>query len=285
MTHVVCVGDLMVDVVAQLPGPLAAGSDTPAPIAFHGGGAAANVAAWLAARGARRRPSSAGSATTPLGGVPSASSARGRCSTRAVELDPDARRPGPASSSSTRPASARWSRAPARTTRRDVGAAARTPTASTCPATRCSAPARGRSRWRRSSAPGAGGWSVAVDAASAAPAGRAGAGRSATWVGTDVLLFANDDEAAVLGADVRELGARFGAAVVKHGAGGASWSDGDRVEHVPAVPAAVLDTTGAGDAFAAGFLAASLSGADPRACLAAGAELGARAVTLPGARP
>src|SRR4051812_498356 len=52
MTHVICVGDLMVDVVARLPGPLAFGSDTPAPIGIYGGGAAANVAAWLVAAGA-----------------------------------------------------------------------------------------------------------------------------------------------------------------------------------------------------------------------------------------
>jgi len=51
MTSVVCVGDLMVDVLARLPGPLAPGSDTPAPVALFGGGAAANVAAWLCAAG------------------------------------------------------------------------------------------------------------------------------------------------------------------------------------------------------------------------------------------
>ena len=49
--RVVCVGDLMVDVHARLPGPLALGSDTPAPIAFTGGGSAANTAAWLARGG------------------------------------------------------------------------------------------------------------------------------------------------------------------------------------------------------------------------------------------
>ena len=51
---VVVVGDVMVDVVARLAGPLAAGSDTPARIALRGGGAGANVAAWLARAGARR---------------------------------------------------------------------------------------------------------------------------------------------------------------------------------------------------------------------------------------
>ena len=51
MAHIVCVGDLMVDVLARLPGPLAIGSDTPAVITTTGGGAAANVASWLVADG------------------------------------------------------------------------------------------------------------------------------------------------------------------------------------------------------------------------------------------
>src|SRR5207237_4801209 len=52
MTRVVCVGDLMVDVLAVLPGPLARGSDTPAEVRLLGGGAAANVAAWAVVAGA-----------------------------------------------------------------------------------------------------------------------------------------------------------------------------------------------------------------------------------------
>jgi len=45
------------------------------------------------------------------------------------------------------------------------------------------------------------------------------------------------------------------------------------------------DPTGAGDAFAAGLLAAWCSGAEPQAALAAGAALGAAAVARIGARP
>ena len=44
-------GDVMVDVVARLSGPLAPGSDSHAVIRFHGGGSAANTAAWLAQAG------------------------------------------------------------------------------------------------------------------------------------------------------------------------------------------------------------------------------------------
>jgi sugar/nucleoside kinase (ribokinase family) len=48
---IVVVGDLMVDVVAAAAAPLAHASDTDARVRWTGGGAAANVAAWLAEAG------------------------------------------------------------------------------------------------------------------------------------------------------------------------------------------------------------------------------------------
>lgn len=107
----------------------------------------------------------------------------------------------------------------------------------------------------------------------------------------DVLLFANRDEALTLtgrrdlSAAARELGRRHGAAVVKGGADGAVWSDGARTVSCPAVATTVVDSTGAGDAFAAGFLAAWLDARDPVTALAAGCALAARAVGQVGARP
>ena len=47
---VLCIGDVMLDVVTKisvLPSQINYGSDTPAQISTHGGGAAGNVAAWL----------------------------------------------------------------------------------------------------------------------------------------------------------------------------------------------------------------------------------------------
>ena len=52
VSRIVVLGDVMVDVVARLSGPLAPGSDAHAVIRFHGGGSAANTAAWLAEAGA-----------------------------------------------------------------------------------------------------------------------------------------------------------------------------------------------------------------------------------------
>ena len=49
--RIVCLGDIMVDLAAVLPGPLVTGSDTPAPISICQGGSAANTAVWLAQLG------------------------------------------------------------------------------------------------------------------------------------------------------------------------------------------------------------------------------------------
>jgi len=48
-------GDLTLDVIVRLAGPIAAGADTPAETHLSAGGQAANVAAWAAELGARAR--------------------------------------------------------------------------------------------------------------------------------------------------------------------------------------------------------------------------------------
>lgn len=48
--HVLCIGDVMLDVITEislLPNKINYGSDTPSKISTHGGGAAGNVASWL----------------------------------------------------------------------------------------------------------------------------------------------------------------------------------------------------------------------------------------------
>ena len=68
------------------------------------------------------------------------------------------------------------------------------------------------------------------------------------------------------------------------GAGGARWTDGVAHEAVAAVPLdGVRDTTGAGDAFAAGFLSAWPG--PPARALAAGVRLAGEAIARHGERP
>lgn len=62
-------------------------------------------------------------------------------------------------------------------------------------------------------------------------------------------------------------------AVVKLGAGGSAVTDGRETERVEAFPADVVDTTGAGDAYAAGFLYAHSMGAGIGKCALAGSLL------------
>ena len=73
--------------------------------------------------------------------------------------------------------------------------------------------------------------------------------------------------------------------VLTLGADGALLAAGHDVRRTPALPAEVVDTTGAGDAFCAGFLAAWTTSQDPGAALASGAAAAARLVTKVGARP
>ena len=106
------------------------------------------------------------------------------------------------------------------------------------------------------------------------------------------LLLPNADEARMLSGErdpeqaAQALATRFGEIVVTLGAEGALWTDGRASVRAAAVPVeAVVDSTGAGDAFAAGLLAARLEGAEPAEALAAGARLAATAVVRPGGRP
>ena len=106
------------------------------------------------------------------------------------------------------------------------------------------------------------------------------------------LLLANQDEAAVLAGvassheAAERLGDTYREVVVKLGADGALWQQGFITASAPAERGVeVVDTTGAGDAFAAGFLASWLLHPEPETALAAGNRLAARAVGKVGARP
>ncbi|HEV7721261.1 MAG TPA: PfkB family carbohydrate kinase, partial [Iamia sp.] len=125
---------------------------------------------------------------------------------------------------------------------------------------------------------------TSLDAASSGPLRDLGAAVARDLVAGVDLLFANADEVDALGGLESAL-AGVGAVVLKEGAAGATWTDGATTVSVPAGPAEVVDTTGAGDALAAGYLAATVAGASPADALVSGVALAARAVIRLGARP
>jgi sugar/nucleoside kinase (ribokinase family) len=133
---------------------------------------------------------------------------------------------------------------------------------------------------------------VSVDGASAAPLERLGAEPFLDMTGGATLLFVNGAQAAVLtGRDdpmqaIRVLTAWYPQVVVKLGADGAVFANGRDPVRVPAQPVErLVDGTGAGDAFCAGFLPPWLDKKPPMEALASGCRLAARALGLVGARP
>jgi sugar/nucleoside kinase (ribokinase family) len=289
---VLVVGDVVTDVLAVHSGGLAPGSDVPARIRVGGGGSAANTACWLASLGVPvTLVAVVGADAAGADRVAELAGAGVRCAVRrcpsaatgsVVVLSADGERTMLAD---------RGANLMLEPSDVDSALAGQFRHLHLSGYTLLDGASRAAGRYALAAAARRG-LTTSVDAASAAPLrGLA----FLDWVrGTDLLL-ANLDEAGTLldrdaepAALARELVAAAGVAhaVVKCGAAGAVWAPaGGRVYAVPAVPAEVVDPTGAGDAFGAGLLAARLAGAAPQAALRAGAELGARAVARVGARP
>lgn len=136
------------------------------------------------------------------------------------------------------------------------------------------------------------GVAIGIDPASAGFLAEVGPSVFRDWVGPADWLFANEGEAELLtgeadfDAGMRLLGQQFAHVVIKRGRFGAALGGRDGViQSRPAPIVKVVDTTGAGDAFAAGFVAALLRGEDHAACLEAGIASGAKAVQSVGGQP
>ncbi len=286
----IVVGDVMMDVTAIIDSDIAYASDTPAHISLQPGGVAANTAAWMASDGKAVTivgcvgddafGSSIGAALGRLGVDVRLQTATGRATGTCVVVV-DRRRERTMFPDAGANASLR------------LDTLAAIITADTHvhlsgytmlnPATR----SVGLSVLELAVRAGA---SRSLDPASAAPL-RAQLPFMLGLLPQVDLLLANEDEAAVLaGRDdpheaLEVLAALVPTVVVKVGARGALARDAECSVTEPALRHDVIDTTGAGDAFTAGFLPAWLAGAGLHASVTEGQRLASKAVGRVGASP
>ncbi|QFU88112.1 carbohydrate kinase family protein [Amycolatopsis sp. YIM 10] len=286
---IVVVGDTGLDVVAQHDGPILHGGDVRTKVRFAGGGAGANTAMWLRAEGAEttlvaRIGDDAGGrlirAEMEAAGV--------RC---ALAVDPDATtccvvvlvdNDGQRSLLPDRGANARF--CPEDVTEEALEGAQHLHLSGYVLLDATSRPAGLAALAAAKRA----GMTTSVDPQSAPLLGD-GAQFLEDVRGVDLLMPNAAELAALTGsgdpAAAKALLGTVGEVVVTSGMDGASWVNGDGVVSVPAEPAECIDSTGAGDAFDAGVLAAWLSGSSHVEALRAGVRLGARAVGKVGAQP
>jgi sugar/nucleoside kinase (ribokinase family) len=295
VTRVVVVGDLMTDTVAHAALPLARGSDTPATVTMHGGGSGANIAAWLAADGTE--VAFVGRRGADIAGRNRDMELMGYGVDARLVMDPE--RP-------TGTCVVMVTHKGDHTMLSDPGAnAALSP--DDLPADLfspgCHLHLSGFTLLNEGSRPAAvaaldsaqrARMTVSVDGASSAPLERVGAEPFLQFTNGATLLFVNSDQGRVLTGRsdpqqaARVLNAWYPHVVMKLGADGALFYANGRPDpvRVPGPPVErVLDGTGAGDAFCAGFLPAWLDKKPPGEALASGCRLAARALSLVGARP
>jgi sugar/nucleoside kinase (ribokinase family) len=295
MTRVVVVGDLMTDALARAAYPLAKGSDTPASVTMHGGGSGANVAAWLAVE--QVEVAFVGRRGSDIAGRNRYMELMGYGVDARLVMDPE--RP-------TGTCVVLVTHKGDRTMMSDPGAnAALLP--EDIPADLFSPGAHlhvsGYALLNEGSRQaalhalhlaGQANMSISVDGGSSSPLKRAGAEPFFEWTqGTRLLIVSAEEAEALTGREDPEAAAKvltawYPQVVIKLGAEGALWYTNGRAEPITvnAEPVdKVVDGTGGGDAFAAGFLPAWLDGKPPAEALAAGCRLATQAIGHIGARP
>jgi sugar/nucleoside kinase (ribokinase family) len=287
--RILLIGDVMTDVIVRPEGPMAKGSDRRATIAVEPGGSAANQAAWLASFGvavdfdARVGSSDVNAEAARLnqaGVTPHLIGDSERPTGKLVALiDPNGER------SFFTDRGANDTLCPADIPDELIAGAelihlsgysffAPSPRAAVLDVMRR-----------------AGATPVSVDPASAEFLREVGPEAFLAWSKGAAILFPNEDEAAVLtGAGDPEtqcarLAALYPLVVLKRGASGAVAAAGAARWRVAAPAIEVVDTTGAGDAFVAAFLAARLQGAEIEVALKRAVAAGSTATRFVGGRP
>jgi ribokinase len=287
MHMIVVVGDIAIDIVSQLKRPLIRGSDASATIRMMPGGSGANVAVWLARLGQPVRFIGR-VGDDPFGrwladdlrreGVHPALSVDHERGTGVIQVfvEPDGER----TMVPDRGANAVW-------TPDDVPEAlidgasllhvvgyVLLDEASRRGALTAIAHARAR------------GVPISLDPSSHAPLGALGADGLWSMVGRVTILLPNRHEAQVLSGEanpenaLRVLSQQDGVVAIKLDKDGCIAGEGERVYRVSAPQGAIINATGAGDAFDAAFLARWLVDGDLDAACHAGVALGTHAATL-----
>jgi sugar/nucleoside kinase (ribokinase family) len=289
---VLVIGDVMTDVIVMPEGPIVKGSDRRATVRSRPGGSGANQAVWLGAMGAdvlfAARVGQIDRAMYEnyfrgLGVVPVlAGDAEAPSGVLVTIVDPDGER----SFLTDRGANLNLGAAdlPGELLD-DVGLVMVSGYSFFAPGPRAAVQAlfaQARAR----------GVKVAVDPASVGFLVEVGPEQFVDWTRGADWIFANESEAEALTgvtgheAQLLALGQNYGTVIIKRGRLGAVLGDvaGLRVM-LPAQVVEVVDSTGAGDAFAAGFVATMLDGGDEAEALRKGIEAGAKAVQSIGGQP
>ncbi len=291
-SRIVCFGDVIDDVLAVPEGPIRDDTDTPAQIRQRPGGSAANTAAWLGELGA----------PVDFVGIVG-EGVRGSDATRHAEA-----LPGVEAHIATHPTLPTGTivvvvQGQTRTMLTQRGAnRALSPEAVT---DELLAEARvlhltGHALLNDAGAEGfanliaratAAGVAVSVDPGSAGFIADYGVEEFLAAIAGATILFPSLEEGSLLTglagseAIAAKLAESFPIVALTLGVDGVIVAFGDTVERVQASHAAVVDPTGAGDAFAAGFLTDWVQSGDAIAAAMCGALVGARAVTIVGGRP
>ena len=291
MPKVLCIGDVMLDVVVALQAPINYGEDTPSRITTHGGGAAGNVASWIAHAGtgasivARVGNDSAGAALISEFedlGVDYSTLKKTSDATGVVVILVD--------------------KNGERTMFPETGAnsglvLSDMPALSSFDAAYVSGYALLNPRSRAGvlemiTAIKAAGLPIFYDTVTVGAMKEVDRALIHSWLPLMDYVLPNEEEALYV-ADAKDIDSALTkllelcpAVIIKRGPSGATAQirGGNRID-IDAVKTAVADTTGAGDSFAAGFIATKISGGDLSASVTAGVTLAATCVANIGARP
>ena len=291
MTQILCLGDIMLDVTAVVGAPISQGVETRASISTQGGGAAANVASWLAVSGtpahlvARVGDDAAGQAVLSeldRYGVAHSQTVIVGAKTGVVIVLVDA--------------------LGERTMFPDSGAnsglsLADLPTLDGFTAVYLS----GYPLVNPNSRQGAldilrlvkdQGLPVIFDPSTVGVLLDVGLNQVRGWLSLVDVVILNEEEAHFLSGKnnpveaVAELLQLTPLVVIKRGSNGAmAQARGFALVQISAIEVEVVDTTGAGDAFAAGFIKSWVAGGDLTGALNGGAVLAAQCVSRVGSRP